>query len=102
MFREDELGRFKVEQTLQNINFRVVFLNLTEYVPSVCLQKLFLQRELIVIFVWTAVMISREHKTAILDRNNMTAITYTDKIMLLQTLRLFAYTLLSLLPAHGS
>lgn len=91
-----------MEQTLQNINFRVVFLNLTEYVPGVCLQKLFLQRELIVIFVWTAVMISREHKTAILDRNNMTAITYTDKIMLLQTLRLFAYTLLSLLPAHGS
>lgn len=69
-----------MEQTLQNINFCVVFLNLTEYVPSVCLQKLFIQRELIIIFVWTVVMISREHKTAILDRNNMTAITYTDKI----------------------
>lgn len=69
-----------MEQTLQNINFRVVFLNFTEYVPSVCLQKLFIQRELIIIFVWTVVMISREHKTAILDRNNMTAITYTDKI----------------------
>lgn len=26
-----------MDQTLQNINFRVVFLNLTEYVPSVCL-----------------------------------------------------------------
>ena len=69
-----------MEQTLQNINFRVVFLNLTEYVPSACLQKLFIQRELIIIFVWTVVMISREHKTAILDRNNMTAFTYTDKI----------------------
>lgn len=50
------------------------------YQVCACLQKLFLQRELIVIFVWTAVMISREHKTAILDRNNVTAITYTDKI----------------------
>ena len=71
-----------MDQTLQNINFHVVFLNLTEYVPSVCLltETISSERTSFVIFVWTAVMISREHKTAILDRNNVTAITYTDKI----------------------